>query len=258
MQAINQAATKTLETLVAGMKGDHLSIENEPYTRLVIEKIGKVTGVGLDGGELISIAHYPTVEPFEDALVDPEVCLIRCLWPKMNKKTYEFTNEIQYFPYYIKYLTGKEFTYVRFEDDDFTHAKQYTYAFFTQKGLAEFVGLWCKNIKLQGFLEAMQAQNKPTKEVSVKAFMEPIKAPLIEAGLLREEKDGSFTAPLPTVLKLDYAKMDYLNCLECPIISMQHPGSDQGECSEPKEGCKTLLAMLARDTLARISVSMEA
>jgi hypothetical protein len=173
-KSINKEATKVMERLVAKMKkGDHISIENEPYTRLVIERIGHVKGVGRDDGELISMAHYPKVDTFEDALVDPEVCFIRCVMPKMNKKTFEFKDEVQYFPYYIKYVNGQEFTYVRFEDEDFANAKQYTYRFFTQKGLAEFVGVWCNNIKEQGFLDVMPLpQELPIAEYKEKIVLE--------------------------------------------------------------------------------------
>jgi hypothetical protein len=45
-------------------------------------------------------------------------------------------------------------------------------------------------------------------------------------------------------MHLSYSNMDYLGCQDCDRLAMDHPRSDQGECSEPKEGCKTLLAML--------------
>jgi len=210
MKAVNQKATKTLEALTKGLDnvGDHRSIENAPWTRLVIENIGTAG----DGRILFSMAHYPNIELGEDPLVDPEVCFIRCIMPVIRKVkgVHQVVDEVQYYPYYIKYVTGKEFTYVRFEKEGWEY---YDYRFFSQKGLAEFVGVWTKNIEHQGFIEAM---NKPSKEFkgSARDFLrenmgEELYKQATNSGLLIEEGDGSLRAPIKTPLQVGTAAYNF-------------------------------------------------
>lgn len=208
MKAISKEATKTLEKLIQGMDKDnsHKSIKNDPYQRLVIEIIGEVKGVGSTGkGQLVSLAHYPEVDFGEDPLVDPEVCFIRCITGVMNKKTFEVTDEVQYYPYYIKYVTGKEFEYVRFEDDDFSHAKLFNYAGFTQAGLASFVNIWCRNIKEQGFLRCIKMSriSEALEDYKLPKNCHDCKRPLKEAG-----KDGKLTKWVCAKCKREYFYMD--------------------------------------------------
>jgi len=41
---------------------------------------------------------------------------------------------------------------------------------------------------------------------------------------------------------LTYSNIDYLGCEDCDRLRAVDPNNDQGECSDPKEGCKKLLA----------------
>lgn len=134
------------------MSGNHLSIHNEPWTRLVMERIGQVGNAGKSDGELISLAHYLDVEPGEDPMVDPEVCFVRCTMPVINIKTGEMKDEVQYYPYYIRYVTGREFIY----GYQHTNCIKWTGDLRGQKDLASFCNIWARNIKEQGFLTALK------------------------------------------------------------------------------------------------------
>jgi len=227
MQKVNQKAARVFDTLTKGMEkvGDHKKIINEPFMPLCIEVIDKQGPNGLR----ISFCHYG--EQNGDLMRDPEICFI---------KVQGINGAGMYAPYYFRNdYQGVEQFAVNFGDN----GAMISYYAKQQRDIATFAGIWAENLKNQGFIKADEAQKKPTKEIPLSEMMEPMKGPLIEAGLLREESDGSFTAPLPA-LELDYAKMDYLNCFDCSNIALKHPGSDNGECSEPKGGCKKLLTML--------------
>jgi hypothetical protein len=47
-------------------------------------------------------------------------------------------------------------------------------------------------------------------------------------------------------MHLTYSNIDYLGCEDCDRLEAVDPNNDQGECSDPKEGCKKLLAGLEK------------
>lgn len=178
------------DALTEGMTkiGDHKKIENEPYMALCIEVIGKRKLQDTNCLE-ISFAHYYSQNG--DAMRDPEMIFLQARGQD---------GQVRYFPtYYLQDgLAIEQFSVVY---DEETYTKVTGVRSIMQREQAVFAGQWACNLKDQGFIKADKAQRKPTKEISIKEFMEPIKAPLIEAGLLREEGDGSFTAPQKTMIE---------------------------------------------------------
>jgi hypothetical protein len=152
MQAINKGSTKIMNKICESLKtiGDNKTFNNAPNTFLALhaEVIGHISGVGFDGkgGDLISIAHY--VRQDEELIADPEICFIRCTLHEMDKKTFAMRDIIQYFPYYIKQITGREREFI-----DISNGKYEPYldsrSLASQKDTASFANMWFKNIKYQ-------------------------------------------------------------------------------------------------------------
>lgn len=54
-------------------------------------------------------------------------------------------------------------------------------------------------------------------------------------------------------MHLTYSNIDYLGCEDCDRLRAVDPNDDQGECSDPKEGCKKLLAGLGYEVCDEIA-----
>jgi hypothetical protein len=99
----------------------HLSIENQPWMLLVIER----------QGEQISVAHYG--EPVEgDAMRDPEICYNCFTWQ----------------PLWIQQDPVSHFAQVYFERD----GKEYVNARLLNE-LKQFSAMWARNLREQGFTD---------------------------------------------------------------------------------------------------------
>lgn len=137
MKPVTKATKKVLDVLTEGMKevGDHRKIENGAYMPLTIEVIDTY---GRDEGLQFSFCHYG--QQNGDLMRDPEVCLIR-------------TACGDWYPYYFRndYL-GKEDWAVEFDPYDGT-VQSYWKAL--QKSIADFLTIWARNLKEQGFLKVV-------------------------------------------------------------------------------------------------------
>jgi hypothetical protein len=106
----------------------HLSIENPPYMRLVIEDIG----FGPNNRPAISVAHY--FEQNGDLCQDPEMCF------EVERQGEEFT----FNPYMFQQAIPP--VYQEIESNSTGHA--------LRKQLEVFAAQWDKNLGQQGFLKA--------------------------------------------------------------------------------------------------------
>jgi hypothetical protein len=109
----------------------HLSIENPPYMRLVIEGIG----LGPNNRPAISVAHY--FEQNGDLCQDPEMCF------EVERQGDEFA----FNPYMFQQAIPP--VYQEIESNSTGHA--------LRKQLESFAAAWDKNIGEQGFLKAANA-----------------------------------------------------------------------------------------------------
>jgi hypothetical protein len=111
----------------------HLSIENPPYMRLVVEDIG----LGPNNRPAISssVAHY--FEQNGDLCQDPEMCF------EVERQSDEFT----FNPYMFQQAIPP--IYQEIESNSTGHA--------LRKQLELFAATWDKNIREQGFLKATSA-----------------------------------------------------------------------------------------------------
>lgn len=116
------------------LKANYISIENEPYMRLVIEYIGE----GPRGLPHISVAHYG--EQNGDAMRDPEMC-------------FEVSDDIWGPTYFRNDYMGIEQEAVFTGEDGQTYLRPRLIS-----DLKSFYRTWSKNLKEQGFIEAYQAQ----------------------------------------------------------------------------------------------------
>jgi hypothetical protein len=110
----------------------HLSIENPPYMRLVIEDIG----LGPNKRPAISVAHY--FEQNGDLCQDPEMCF---------EVERQGDDEFTFNPYTFQQVIPP--IYQEIESNSTGHA--------LRKQLELFAATWDKNIREQGFLKAAGA-----------------------------------------------------------------------------------------------------
>lgn len=56
-----------------------------------------------------------------------------------------------------------------------------------------------------------------------------------------------------SLFPLSFKHIDYLGCEDCDRLEAVDPNNDQGECSDPKEGCKKLMAVLVRENYLSVN-----
>jgi hypothetical protein len=113
-----------------------ISIENEPYMRLVIEDI-QIPGP--DVHPSLSVAHYG--EQNGDAMRDPEMLF----------ELVEISGQIRLVPYYFRNdYVGVE-QYSRLNQDGVTLVRPQLF-----REHRSFARLWDRNLRAQGFVEAFQ------------------------------------------------------------------------------------------------------
>jgi len=123
---------------LAALKRNYLRIENPPFMRLVIEV---VQGPMPAGTWELSVAHYGTQNG--DAMRDPEVTfLVHPLAEGWTWLPLTFLND--YVGVYQK-VAG-------YDDDGILEERNPAQA----REMREFVDMWDRNIKHQGFIEAFQ------------------------------------------------------------------------------------------------------
>ena len=122
---------KTIEEIIVmfgGIDGLYVSITNEPYMRLVIERIGE----GPHGLPAISVAHY--YELNGDLCPDPEMCF-----------EIENTNDgLTMHPYMFQMANPPIYQELSNEAGDVELIGQ----------LRQFAATWDRNLRDQGFLNA--------------------------------------------------------------------------------------------------------
>lgn len=125
---------------------DHpIRIENPPFMRLVIEHIGQ----GPRGLEMITIAHY--CEQNGDLIADPDLEVEPLILPDGTLSPDHRT----WGPAAIQHGTGL-FVRACWRDEQgrtLIDPRQI-------KDIRSFMGMWSKNLKTQGFLEAFKRQRK--------------------------------------------------------------------------------------------------
>lgn len=128
---------KTVQAIIDKQGGldhlRHISIENEPYMRLVIERLSDVN-FGGRATPTVSVAHYYSQNG--DALRDPEMVFI--------------VSQGKWLPtYFLNDGAGVE-QFALWQENG-----QWLQKPALRRELESFARLWDKNIKEQGFLEAL-------------------------------------------------------------------------------------------------------
>jgi hypothetical protein len=118
--------------------GKSISIENEPWMRLVIEVLPEL---GPDGHKVVSVAHYG--EQNSDLMRDPG---LRFQVVEKNAGVTELS------PIYFRndYVGVEQWSRYRNESGDLVSLSQRT------RELEEFAKIWDRNLSSQGFLEAFR------------------------------------------------------------------------------------------------------
>ena len=119
-------------------KADCISIENEPWMRLVIEVLPER---GPDGHVVVSVAHYG--EQNGDAMRDPEM---------LFEVVEEVGREPEFWPFYFRndYAAVEQWSRRRDEAENLHSLPKRTHDF------EQFAKLWDRNLREQGFLEAFR------------------------------------------------------------------------------------------------------
>lgn len=117
--------------------GQFISIENEPWMRLVIEVLPES---GPDGHTVISVAHYG--QQNSDLMRDPEVTF----------EVVEKDGEAELWPFYFRndYVGIEQWSRYRDESGDLVCLPQRT------RDMEAFAKMWDRNLNAQGFLEAFR------------------------------------------------------------------------------------------------------
>jgi hypothetical protein len=130
---------------------DHISIENDPYMRLVVERIG---------GDMISLCHYGG-EQNGDLCRDPEVCFHVSRWNSGNDSSSRTIMEAK--PVYFRndYLGIEHCTVSDCFGDVPCRPSE-------QADLDTFVSMWLRNLHDQGFFKIAKdlstAEKQPALE----------------------------------------------------------------------------------------------
>ena len=119
-------------------KAECISIENEPWMRLVIEVLPER---GPDGHIVVSVAHYG--EQNGDAMRDPEM---------LFEVVEEVGREPEFWPFYFRndYAAVEQWSRRRDEAENLHSLPKRTHDF------EKFAKLWDRNLREQGFLEAFR------------------------------------------------------------------------------------------------------
>jgi len=115
-----------------------ISVENEPWMRLVIEVLPER---GPDGHVVVSVAHYG--EQNGDAMRDPEM---------LFEVVEEVGREPEFWPFYFRndYAAVEQWSRRRDEAENLHSLPKRTHDF------EQFAKLWDRNLREQGFLEAFR------------------------------------------------------------------------------------------------------
>jgi hypothetical protein len=122
-----------------GLKNaEYISVENEPWMRLVIEVLPER---GPDGHVVVSVAHYG--EQNGDAMRDPEM---------LFEVVEEVGREPEFWPFYFRndYAAVEQWSRRRDEAENLHSLPKRTHDF------EQFAKLWDRNLREQGFLEAFR------------------------------------------------------------------------------------------------------
>jgi hypothetical protein len=119
-------------------KAECISVENEPWMRLVIEVLPER---GPDGHIVVSVAHYK--EQNGDAMRDPEM---------LFEVVEEVGREPEFWPFYFRndYAAVEQWSRRRDEAENLHSLPKRTHDF------EQFAKLWDRNLREQGFLEAFR------------------------------------------------------------------------------------------------------
>ena len=119
-------------------KAECISIDNEPWMRLVIEVLPER---GPDGHVVVSVAHYG--EQNSDAMRDPEM-----LFEVVNEEG----GPPEFWPFYFRndYAAVEQWSRRRDEAGNLLCLPRRT------RDLEQFAEMWDRNLRAQGFLEAFR------------------------------------------------------------------------------------------------------
>jgi hypothetical protein len=120
--------------------GKSISIENEPWMRLVIEVLPEL---GPDGHKVVSVAHYG--EQNSDLMRDPEL-----LFQVVEK---DGVTELSPFYFRNDYVGLEQWSRYRNESADLIALPQRT------RDMEAFAKIWDRNLSSQGFLEAFRRKS---------------------------------------------------------------------------------------------------
>ena len=144
MKTLNQDSTKIFCALLDRMTGgQHLSIENEPFMSLTIEKIGENVDTYWGDACLYSLCHY-YMQNF-DPMQDPEMCFIM-----VDKREADTTawDKVKIIPYIYQQanlsIYEEIITFKGNEIDKYDRTLQLQHVIFANQ--------WLQNIQAQGFL----------------------------------------------------------------------------------------------------------
>jgi hypothetical protein len=120
------------------IRAECISVENEPWMRLVIEVLPER---GPDGHVVVSVAHYG--EQNGDAMRDPEM---------LFEVVEEVGREPEFWPFYFRndYAAVEQWSRRRDEAENLHSLPKRTHDF------EQFAKLWDRNLREQGFLEAFR------------------------------------------------------------------------------------------------------
>lgn len=146
---------KTIEQIIKMHGGfravmdHHISIENEPFTRLVVEIVGgpKTDLRSKTTMWKVSVAHYS--EQNGDAMRDPEMCF----WVMETDRSWTWV------PCYFRndYVAAEQI-----EEDVLSNPRQ-------SKQLSNFAAVWDRNLAHQKFLDAYRLKFQPANPQPAKA-----------------------------------------------------------------------------------------
>lgn len=122
----------------------YISIENEPWMRLVIEVL---PDLGPDGHMVVSVAHYG--ERNSDLMRDPEM---------LFEVIEEDNLQPEFWPFYFRndYMGIEQWSRFRCEGGEVVCLPKRT------REMEEFAKIWDRNLTEQGFLEAFRRQAECT------------------------------------------------------------------------------------------------
>ena len=126
---------------------EYISVENEPWMRLVIEALPER---GPDGNVVVSVAHYG--EQNGDAMRDPEM---------LFEVVEEVGREPEFWPFYFRndYAAVEQWSRRRWEAGNVHCLPKRTHDF------EQFAKMWDRNLREQGFLEAFRRRARGQTEL---------------------------------------------------------------------------------------------